>query len=141
MENKYLGREISELYRMGNAYLAKRFSEYSIGAGQYLFLAKIYRNEGVSQEELSELLNIDKATTTRAVTKLEEQGYIKRVKSNEDKRRNKIFLTVKAKSFQNTFFEILNEWNNKLTDSLDNEEKEELFYLLEKISKNISNSR
>ena len=34
----------------------------------------LYRKDGISQEELSENLHIDKGTTCRAIKKLEEEG-------------------------------------------------------------------
>lgn len=43
-------------------------------------------NPGISQEELSYMLRIDKTTTAKALKKLEEKGYIKKHKSKTDRR-------------------------------------------------------
>lgn len=133
-KEEQIGREISELYRMGSSFLSKKFSKYGIGSGQYLFLAKLYRMEGISQERLSEILNMDKATTARGLAKLEEKGYIIRRKNQEDKRANEVYLTQKAKDIKVEFFDILGEWNNKLLLPLTKDEREQVMYLLSKIT-------
>ena len=76
-----IGRYVSEIYRAGNIFFSKAYTKYDIGAGQYLFLRILYKLKvDPTQEELSDILNIDKATTARAVKRLEETGYIVREK-------------------------------------------------------------
>lgn len=135
-----LGKYISKLYRQGNAFLTKKFNRYNIGSGQYMFLIQLYNRDGLSQEELAARLNIDKGTTARAIKKLEDQGYITRVKDEGDKRANKIFLTQKAENIRIGFFEILGEWNDILTSGLTEEEVEGVLKLMKKISVNNFNN-
>ena len=92
-----IGRPISILYRYGQSYTSKKLEAYNIGSGQYIFLLALYRNDGISQEELSAYLKIDKATTAKAVKKLIEAGYIRRDIDSSDKRAYKVFLTAKAR--------------------------------------------
>lgn len=131
-----LGKYISILYRQGNAFLTKKYSKYNIGSGQYMFLIQLYANDGLSQEELSSRLNIDKGTTARAIKKLEDEGYIIREIDEDDKRAYKIFLTEKAKEIKKGFFEILRQWNDILTSGLNVEEVEIVLKLMKKISNN-----
>ncbi|HWJ03616.1 MAG TPA: MarR family transcriptional regulator, partial [Verrucomicrobiae bacterium] len=79
-------RDISTLYRYGQAYIAKRIGALDIGSGQYIFLMTLFRKGGISQEELSCYLRIDKGTTAKAIKKLEDGGYIKRETDLKDKR-------------------------------------------------------
>lgn len=137
-KEEQIGREISELYRIGSSFLSKRFSKYGIGSGQYLFLAKLYRMEGISQEKLSVILRMDKATTARGIAKLEEEGYIIRKKNQDDRRVNEIYLTQKAKDIKEEFFNILGEWNNELLLPLTKDEREQVMYLLSKITRETS---
>ncbi|MGL5151924.1 MAG: MarR family winged helix-turn-helix transcriptional regulator [Clostridium sp.] len=134
MKDNYLGKEISELYRLGNSYITKGFLKHSIAIGQHFFLAKLYREQGITQDELTDKVLVDKATTARAIKKLEDNGYVIRVKNDNDKRVNNIFLTDKALEFEEEFWSILNDWNDKITQNLNKEEKETLFYLLGKVS-------
>ncbi|MGL5353276.1 MAG: MarR family winged helix-turn-helix transcriptional regulator [Clostridium sp.] len=138
---KSLGSYIGCFYREGQSFLLKEFKALGIGAGQYQFLIHLYLEDGVSHEKLTEKLSVDKATTTRAIVKLEEEGYVKKVLNNEDKRKYHIYLTEKALSKKDEVLRISKLWEESLTGSLTEEELENLFYILNKIEKNNPNSK
>ena len=136
--NKHIGKYISQLYRKGSVFINKEVSEYGIGSGQFMFLLELYINDGKNQEEIAETLKIDKGTTARALKKLEEQGFVTRIKDENDKRSNKIYLNDKAKDVREGVLDVLNDWNKEITKSLTEEEEEMLNSLLEKVCKNIN---
>ena len=137
--NKHIGKYISQLYRKGSVFINKEVSEYGIGSGQFMFLLELYINDGKNQEEIAETLKIDKGTTARALKKLEEQGFVTRIKDENDKRSNKIYLNDKAKDVREGVLDALsNDWNKEITKSLTEEEEEMLKSLLEKVCKNIN---
>ena len=105
--NEYLGKYISLIHRQANVFFTKEFSKFGFGSGQYMFLIHLYKNDGISQEELSDLVNIDKGTTAKAIRRLEELNLIKRLKDSTDKRINRIYLTTKAINIKDEFFYIL----------------------------------
>ena len=124
--NKHIGKYISQLYRKGSVFINKEVSEYGIGSGQFMFLLELYINDGKNQEEIAETLKIDKGTTARALKKLEEQGFVTRIKDENDKRSNKIYLNDKAKDVREGVLDVLNDWNKEITKSLTEEEEEKL---------------
>ena len=136
--NKHIGKYISQLYRKGSVFINKEVSEYGIGSGQFMFLLELYINDGKNQEEIAETLKIDKGTTARALKKLEEQGFVTRIKDENDNRSNKIYLNDKAKDVREGVLDVLNDWNKEITKSLTEEEEEMLKSLLEKVCKNIN---
>ena len=136
--NKHIGKYISQLYRKGSVFINKEVSEYGIGSGQFMFLLELYINDGKNQEEIAETLKIDKGTTARALKKLEEQGFVTRIKDENDKRSNKIYLNDKAKDVREGVLDVLNDWNKEITNILTEEEEEMLKSLLEKVCKNIN---
>ena len=136
--NKHIGKYISQLYRKGSVFINKEVSEYGIGSGQFMFLLELYINDGKNQEEIAETLKIDKGTTARALKKLEEQGFVTRIKDENDKRSNNIYLNDKAKDVREGVLDVLNDWNKEITKSLTEEEEEMLKSLLEKVCKNIN---
>ena len=136
--NKHIGKYIYQLYRKGSVFINKEVSEYGIGSGQFMFLLELYINDGKNQEEIAETLKIDKGTTARALKKLEEQGFVTRIKDENDKRSNKIYLNDKAKDVREGVLDVLNDWNKEITKSLTEEEEEMLKSLLEKVCKNIN---
>ncbi|GAA0105361.1 MarR family transcriptional regulator [Paraclostridium sordellii] len=137
-KKRHIGKYISQLYRKSSVFINKELAKYGIRSGQLMFLMDLYLKDGKNQEEISERLKIDKATTARALKKLEEQDFIKRVKDDNDKRSNKIYLTDTSKDLKEDVYGVLDEWNEKISKSLTKEEKETLANLLEKVCKNIN---
>jgi DNA-binding MarR family transcriptional regulator len=131
-----IGKWISILNRHCHAYIAKRLKEYNIGSGQYVFIITLYKNNGISQDKLSELLNIDKGTTARAIKKLEEEGYVRREDDPADKRAYKLYATEKAFAIKPVICEVLKDANKILSKGFTDEDKAIARRLLEKMSKN-----
>ena len=99
-----------------------------------MFMIHLYKNDGISQESLSELVNIDKGTTAKAIKKLEELNFIVRSKDSKDKRINRIYLTSKALDIKNDFFSVLTKWENILTNELSPDEISIGLNILNKLS-------
>ncbi|CEO21697.1 MarR family winged helix-turn-helix transcriptional regulator [Paraclostridium sordellii] len=137
-KKRHIGKYISQLYRKSSVFINKELAKYGIRSGQLMFLMDLYLKDGKNQEEISERLKIDKATTARALKKLEEQDFIKRIRDDNDKRSNKIYLTGTSKDLKEEVYGVLDEWNEKISKSLTREEKETLANLLEKVCKNIN---
>lgn len=136
-KREYIGRYISQIYRKGNSFISKGLNELGIGSGQVMFLLELYRQDGRNQEELSDVLNIDKGTTARAIKKLEEQGFLIREKNRDDKRAYKVYLTDKSKDLKNDIYAIMSNWEEVITSNLDKEESENMIILLKKICSEI----
>ncbi len=130
------GRWISLLNRYMQGYISGHLKAHNIGYGQYVFLLTLYHNNGISQDTLSELMNIDKGTTAKAVKKLEDEGYLYREVDPSDKRAYKLYYTEKAIELQPILFEIIDSCNNILTCDFTAEEKEMSLKLLQKMSQN-----
>lgn len=130
---EHIGKYIGELHRASGIYFSKKFSKFGIGAGQYVFLLNLYKNSGITQEELTEKVKLDKATTARAVKKLEDEGYVSRVKKESDKRAYRLELTEKAENIKEEVYSIMEQWENKVRSCLTKEETEELINLLIKL--------
>lgn len=137
-KKRHIGKYISQLYRKSSVFINKELAKYGIRSGQLMFLMDLYLKDGKNQEEISERLKIDKATTARALKKLEEQDFIKRIRDDNDKRSNKIYLTDTSKDLKEEVYGVLDGWNEKISKSLTREEKETLANLLEKVCKNIN---
>lgn len=134
--NESIGRYISHLHKMSSSFLSKEYEQYEIGFGQYQFLVHLYLKDGLSHDELTDKVAVDKATTTRAIKKLEQLGYVKIVPNKNDKRKYFIYLTEKAQNAREQILYISNMWEHKLVGHLSPEELETLYILLRKIAKN-----
>ena len=133
-EKPSIGNYISSFHRIGTSYLAHQFDEYDIGFGQYQFLIQLYLEDGLSHEELTQRVFVDKANTTRAVTKLSDNGYVVIKKDEQDKRKYRIYLTEYAKSIQDDIWKIASQWENQLLGCLEESEVATLSEILTKIA-------
>lgn len=137
-ENNHIGKYISQIYRKGRIFIGKGLEEYNIGQGQFMFLLELYIEDGRSQEDLAEVLKIDKGTTARAIKKLEENGFIRREKDEKDKRFNQVYLTQKGQDIKDNIFFVLDQWDKKMSEQLNEEEREQMIKLLSKVCSNIN---
>lgn len=131
-----IGRWVSVLYRFRQNYLGKRLDSYNIGSGQHVYLMVLARNNGISQEELSKYLKIDKATTAKAVKKLEEGGYVCRDVDAMDRRAYQVFLTKKALAVIPIIEQAVRDWEQLVTRGLNENEIVLVEELLEKMAYN-----
>jgi DNA-binding MarR family transcriptional regulator len=130
--------KISCLFRTMNSMMKKELQKYDIGRGQFHFLMYLLKNgDGISQEELNENLNFDKATTARAIKKLIKNGYLTKKIDDNDHRMNRIFLTNKAYNIYNEMVNMNNYWEKIITENLSCEEKEMVQHILNKMLDNI----
>ncbi|NOV04186.1 MarR family winged helix-turn-helix transcriptional regulator [Paenibacillus planticolens] len=129
-------RWISLLYRYGQMYIGEHLKAYDIGKGQHIFLNALYKEDGLTQEELADYLKIDKGTTAKALKKLEQQGYITRTVSEKDKRCNEVHLTEKALLIKEDVRKVLTDWRERLTYGLSQEEQQLALIILEKMGNN-----
>jgi len=131
-----IARWISILYRYGQSYISREFESYNIGSGQYIFLLTLYKKDGISQENISEHLKIDKATTAKALKRLEEEGYITRHTDLLDKRAYKVYVSRKALAIKPAFIKTIKKWNTILSAGFSVEEKAAVVKQLKKMAQN-----
>ena len=110
---------ISVLYRQFQIYINNNTKDLQISASEYIFLMEMYKNDNMSQEQLSKNLIIDKSATARAIKSLEEKEYIIRKEDDNDKRTNRIKLTKKGIEIKDRLSNLLEEWNNEITSDID----------------------
>jgi len=127
---------ISMLYRHGQSYMSKRLGYLNIGSGQYIFLTTLAKKAGISQEELSNELKIDKATTAKAIKKLEDEGYVFREIDLSDKRAYKLFLSPKGLEAIPLIQDAADDWEKIITSGLSEEEYQCAEEILSVMAKN-----
>ena len=58
---------------------------------------------------MTEQIKLNKATTARTIKKLEDEGYVERVKKETDRRVYNLKLTEKVKEIEEDVYSIMNE--------------------------------
>ncbi len=137
-KNEFVGKAISYLYRYEQIYIGKKIEPYGIGSGQFPFLMRLYREDGINQESLSNYLKIDKGTTTRAIQKLVDEGYVFRQRDEKDGRAYRVFLTEKGKELEPEMKKIVSKWEDILFSSFDDNQRKEIKKSLGIMFENVS---
>jgi DNA-binding MarR family transcriptional regulator len=130
-------REIGMIARALDSIANIEFKEYNLTRGQYLYLIRICENPGIIQEKLAEMIKVDRTTTSRALKKLEANGFIEKKADSTNRKIKHIFPTEKGKEiFPNISRE--NEHSNGVAlQGFSNEEAQRLFDLLRRVRKNV----
>jgi DNA-binding MarR family transcriptional regulator len=134
---KNILREIGMIARALDSISNIEFKEYDLTKGQYLYLVRICENPGIIQEKLAELIKVDRTTASRAIRKLEINGFIEKRDDKHNQKINKLFPTEKGKNVY-PFIKRENDYSN--TEALagfSEIEIETIFTLLQRVRKNI----
>jgi DNA-binding MarR family transcriptional regulator len=114
---------------------AKNIDDIPPSYGHILFI--LDAKGPLSLLELARLAEKDKSTVSSAITRLEEKGYVVKVKGAGDGRFVKIRLTARAKKIRPVVWGISTAMNERLFRGLSQGEKSKLFELVGKVLKNL----
>lgn len=122
--------------RLSSLFVGREMSRIGFGPGQFFLLSELYTEEGLSQDELSRRVGVDKSNTSRSLAKLERYELIRRENDSQNHRVKKIYLEPKAFEIKQKFNEIQRQWNAELLNGFSEKEKKTLFSSLKKIINN-----
>ena len=136
VDNAVLTPWICFISRLSTRFVGGGMSRMGFGPGQFFLLSELYVEEGLSQDELSQRVGVDKSNTSRALAKLEKFGLIQRKIDPENHKVKKVYLRSKAHKVRNEFKKIQKQWNAKLLKGFTKKEKAALISSLIKIAEN-----
>lgn len=99
---KTLGRQIGVLYNLLSRRLNGLLAEAGTGitTDQFRLLTMLWREDGITQQQLAAQLGRDRASVTRMTDILEEQGIVTRISDKSDRRINLLHLTKKGRDLE-----------------------------------------
>lgn len=128
---------ICRISRLSALYVGREMSRLGFGPAQFFILSELYMEDGISQNELSRRVVTDKSNTSRALTKLEQYGLIRRQIDPDHHKVKRVYLEPKAVEIEHVFNDIRQLWNSEL---LSNFSKKETQALLSGIKKTAANA-
>lgn len=106
----------------------------NITSDQWGVLRCLWQKEGISQSELAEKVNKDKASVTRILDIMQKNKLITRCDDELDRRSYRIFLTAAGKSLEGRLKPIAEATNRRIYQKLAERELQELQRLLLKLA-------
>lgn len=133
-----IGRLISILYRKSQIYLGQALKQYDVSSAEYPILIALKNKQGVTQEELSTHLHMDKSAVTRIIQTLVSKGFVLKNKDENDQRCNRVYLTQKGREAQSQIDKALLSWNAILMMDMKEEEQDEIYARLMQMVDNVT---
>jgi DNA-binding MarR family transcriptional regulator len=127
---------ISFLFRSRRKFMGKKLESRGAACGMYMILLAAARNDGASQEQISDLLKIDKTSTAKSVKKLEDEGFVVRKPDCADKRVNRVFLTPKGRGVVPEIESALLEWDRIIRSGISEEDCRRAEEILQRMAEN-----
>ena len=118
--------------------LTKKFSDagFDVSYEQWSILVHLYRKDGQTQQELSNIAVKDKAAITRLLNVLEKKNIVLRIPDRNDKRSKLVYLTNKAKDFKTELIAVVEDLLDEAKQDISSDEMEQCKTTLNKIFAN-----
>lgn len=130
---EFLMRYISRTSRLSELYRNEKLKEYGLGGVHHTYILNIYRNPGVTQDELADLIFVNKSNVTRQLATLEKNGYVTRTPSSTDKRKLLVYPTEKTKEVYPKVVKVLKDWNKIIMEDLSEDQQKAVGDVLEQM--------
>ena len=111
--------------------------ELDLHVGQDNLLCKLWRENGITQMQLTEYLNCEPPTVTNMVKTLERKGIVYRKKDSVDGRVSRVYLTEKGLGVREPISQIWQKQQDKLLKGLTEEDRLLLHKFLQQMEKNL----
>jgi MarR family transcriptional regulator, organic hydroperoxide resistance regulator len=118
--------------------MARRMAAHGISPGQLFCLKEIAHNDGITQRDLAERLNISRPTLTVMLHKMERSSLIERKPDANDQRYTRIHINPKGKHLHEDMHEIIGRVIADIAEPLSETDRIELTRLLGLVNDNIT---
>lgn len=96
-------------------------------------MVKLWKEDGINQQELARRLMRDKSSLSYLLNNLENRELIRRIEDEKDKRNKLIVVSEKGEEMKSLFNPIIHEIYSDLADALDEKDLDETQLFLEQL--------
>ena len=137
IEGEFIGKYLGIVRRAHAILLDQKLKPFSISHGQISLFITIYKQAGISQSELCNIFNLDKAGVTRSIKKMVQAGLVEKRSDPQDKRRKELYLTDKGEEFVPQLSSVLQDVEKRVRKNLSQEEIDNCLQTMKKICVNL----
>jgi DNA-binding MarR family transcriptional regulator len=129
--------QLIDLARALRTLIDQRAREHGMTRAQWAVLARLERQEGMTQAEMAESLEIQPISLMRLIDRLCEQKLVERCPHESDRRANRLYLTARGRSTLELLVPLGREISGEVLASFGDREASELLETLLRIKANI----
>lgn len=138
MENIKSNKSVGHLFHNINLTMRKRLEkeikELGLSTSHQFGVLLLLSQQNMSQKEISNATLADEPSTTRMLDRMIKKRLIGKKRSDEDKRKQIVYIEDKGKELLTKVMPIVSKNNKAIEDLLDNNEFEVLLKLLNKVN-------
>ena len=131
----YMLAQVCRLHRQRADVL---LNQIGLHVGQEMFLCGLWANEGVTQTELAEILQLQPATVSNTLQRLEREKIIERRDDLDDQRVSRVYTTEKGRNLERLVNEKWSQLESEAFDGFTVEERVLLRRLLQLAYRNLA---
>jgi len=132
-DQHFIGYTITDVGRLMRTVFERRVRGFGLTRAQWLIIARLHRRPGLSQSEIADLLEIEKAPAGRLIERMEAKNWLQRRSDAKDKRINRLYLTSKANRLHATIWPIAEATVEDALGDLSPEERRRLSGLMARV--------
>jgi DNA-binding MarR family transcriptional regulator len=132
-DEDYIGYSITDVGRLLRTVFERRVRAVGLTRAQWLVIARMRRRPGLSQSEIADLLEIEKASAGRLIDRMEAKGWLQRRDDASDRRINRLHLTPEAEQLHAAIWPIAEATVDTALGDLSTEERRLLTGLMTRV--------
>ena len=133
----FIGAVIADVARLLRTAFDRRVRTLGITRAQWLVLTRLHRHPGVSQSELADLMEVERASAGRMIDRLEANGWVERRAQDGDRRVKRVYLTPEAERVHRRIWRVAEATVDDALADLSAREGAQLRALLGRVKKNL----
>jgi MarR family transcriptional regulator, transcriptional regulator for hemolysin len=136
--SRNFGFIMNDVARLMRTTFDRRVRSLGLTRSQWWVLTHLYRNDGVTQSELADTLEIEKPTLGRLLDRLEIKGWVRRESDAYDRRAKRLYLTEEVAPVMKAMRAAAAEVRREALSGLSTEEQERFVDTLLAVKANLS---
>jgi MarR family transcriptional regulator, transcriptional regulator for hemolysin len=136
--SRNFGFILNDVARLMRVAFDRRVKSLGLTRSQWWVLNHLFRNDGATQSELADILEIEKATLGRLLDRMESKGWIRREGQATDRRIKRVFLTEEVEPAVKAMRTAAAELRRDALASLEAADRERFVDMLLAIKANLS---
>lgn len=126
----YLINHTARLFELG---LREQIAPLGIAPAQFMTLLVLWREDGLTQKDLTERLDVEQATMANTIARMERDGLIERRAHPEDGRARLIYATEKARLLEGPATKAAKKVNQDFLSTLSGDERKQFIAILQRL--------
>jgi DNA-binding MarR family transcriptional regulator len=135
------GFVVTQAARQMTRELNQQLQPFGVTAAQWVVLAVLWRQDGLPQNVIADLIGSDRPTLTAMLKLMTAQGLVRRDRDEDDNRFQRVYLTSAGQRLRAALPPLAIDVNNAAMAGLSTTERATLVSLLNKVRANLDSGR